>query len=311
MRFNVLIATHRRAELLERTLQSLVAARKPAGFERVIIVENGEAEEAQQICERLATTLPLQYWHHPQPGKGRSIQWALEQLGNGFALFLDDDVRVCEDLVPRYMAAAQAHGRGHFFGGPLRIDYEVEPVAWLKNHLPNSAIGWVPQNPNAPLQGTDRFLGANFGAFVEDVLGAGGFRSRHGPGALFAGTAGNPTGLEYELQDRLLARGCIPIYVDGAAVWHYVPGERCNESWALHRMFRNELSRIVRSEGEQARKGSRLCRVPVRVWLRYIQAVVLAMLGRLSPNAERRFLWDSRLHKARGRIRGYRLGGIE
>ena len=71
-----------------------------------------------------------------------------------------------------------------------------------------------------PLQGDERFLGANFGAFVEDLLDVGGFSSRIGPGALRAGTEGNPTGLERELQNRMLARGYTPIYVEGAAVWH-------------------------------------------------------------------------------------------
>src|SRR4029453_7097925 len=83
LRLNAVIATHRRAELLDRTLASLAAARKPDGFERVIIVENGEADGSQQVCERFSAALPLNYWHLPKAGKGRSIQWALEQLGHG------------------------------------------------------------------------------------------------------------------------------------------------------------------------------------------------------------------------------------
>ena len=311
MRFNVVIATHRRAQLLERTLRSLATTRKPPGFERVIIVENGASDGVRELCERVEATLPIEYRHHPQAGKGRSTQWAIEQLGAGFVLFLDDDVRVCEDLFERYADSVKRYGRGHFFGGPLEIDYEVEPVVWLRKHLPKSVTGWTPKDPTVPLQEDYRFLGANFGVFVEDLLEVGGFLPLLGPGALHAGTPGNPTGLELELQDRMLARGYAGIYVDGAVVWHFVPRERCSESWALHRIFRNEFSRALRVEAQQPAKGLRLWRVPVRVWLRYIQASMLAAFGRLNPDAERGFRWSSGLHAVRGRIRAYRSAGIE
>jgi GT2 family glycosyltransferase len=264
----------------------------------------------QELCKRFESMLAVEYRHYPQPGKGRSIQWVVEQLREGFVLFLDDDVRVCEDLLERYADSVQRHGRGHFFGGPLNTDYEVEPVAWLKRHLPKSVTGWTAKNPSVPLHGKDRFLGANFGAFAEDVLEVGGFLPQIGPGAFQAGTPGNPTGLELELQDRMLGRGYIPIYVEGAVVWHFVPRERCSESWALHRIFRNEFSRTLRLEAHQPARGRRLWRVPVRVWLRFMQAVVLAALGPLHPDAHRRFRWSSGLHKVRGRIRGYRSGGV-
>ncbi len=89
MRFNIVIATHQRAELLERTLQSLATMRRPPGFERIVVIENGAASGAAALCERFGTILPVKYRYHPEPGKGRSIQWAIEQLGEGFALFLD------------------------------------------------------------------------------------------------------------------------------------------------------------------------------------------------------------------------------
>jgi len=37
----------------------------------------------------------------------------------------------------------------------------------------------------------------------------------------------------------------------------------------------------------------------------------VAMLGWVHPDAERRFGLTATLHKARGRVRGYQLGGIE
>jgi hypothetical protein len=310
LRLNVVIATHRRAELLERTLESLTDTRKPDGFKRVIIVENGEADGSRQVCERFSAVLPLNYRHLPTPGKGRSLQWALEHLGHGFALFLDDDVRVCEDLLERYAQSAERYGKGHFFGGPLKVDYEVEPLDWLRSYVPKSATGWTPRDPAMPLHGQERFLGANFGAFVEDLLDVGGFSSRIGPGALRAGTEGNPAGSERELQDRMLVRGHTPIYVEGAVVWHFVPRERCTVGWALHRMFRNEFYGVVSLAAHRPVHGPRLFRVPAKLWLSYAKAAVLALLARASPDPERRFRRIARLNELRGRIHGHRSARI-
>jgi glycosyltransferase involved in cell wall biosynthesis len=300
MRISVVIATHRRADLLERTLRSLAEARRPAGFDRVVVVENGEPCGAEAACARLAERLPIDYSFQPDPGKGRSLQWAIERLRDGFALFLDDDVRVCDEILVRYAAAAERHGRQHFFGGPLSADREVEPDAWLKDHLPLSVTGWVPDDPRRPLRGNRRFLGANFGAFVPDLLAAGGFLARLGPGAFHAGTQGNPTGLDYELQDRLLRRGFVPVYVEGALVWHFVPRERCSESWILHRVYRQELSRAMRA------RGGRAGRVPLGVLLRWAPVAALAAFSKLVPDPGFRFRSAVRLQRVRGKIDGYR-----
>jgi glycosyltransferase involved in cell wall biosynthesis len=203
VRFNVVIATHGRDTLLERTLRSLASASIPSGFECVFVVENGIVAGARAICDALGPALAIEYRHVERPGKGRAVQHALDEIGSGFVLFLDDDVRVGEALLTCYADELARSGPGCFLGGPLAIDYETEPPAWLHKHLPRSVTGWRLRSTSARLEGAARFLGANFGAFVEDVAAVGGFSMVLGPGALIAGAAGNPTGLELDLQDRL------------------------------------------------------------------------------------------------------------
>ncbi len=313
MPFNVIIPTFQRPELLERTLLSLEAAQLPDDFGRVIVVENGRERMAASLCGCLATRIPLQYLHLPQAGKGRSVQHGLEQVDRGFVLFLDDDVRIGSNTLLCYSQAIERHGRGHFFGGPLRIDYEVMPSPWLLRHLPHSVTGWALTYPGTPLQGSDRFLGANFGVFVEDVRRVGGFSMLYGPGAQHAGTAGNPTGLELDLQDRLLAAGLAAMYVQDAEVWHYVPQDRCSPSWALHRTFRNEFSRVLRLRATGAVEGTREDLgepgVPLRVWPRYVHARLMAAVSVFSRNEETRFNQQNRLKLMQGRIHGYRFDG--
>ena len=238
LRFNAVIATHGRSSLLERTLASVAQAARPGGFERVIVIENGSAAGAEKVCRQAEGKLPVEYRHTGQPGKSRALQQVLEALGDGFVLFLDDDVRVCPQLFELYAQAASEHGADCFFGGPFQVDYQGDPPpAWLVDYLPWSAKGWQPDDPTESLK-WNRFIGFNYGAFVRRVLEVGGFNPDIGPGAMRAGTAGNPVGQETEMQNRLLADGCRPIYLPGAMVWHYVPGNRCTPRWTLHRWYR-------------------------------------------------------------------------
>ena len=307
VRFHVVLTTHERCDLLARTLSSLAAAARPEGFERVVVVENGANEGARAVCERHASQLPLAYHRVAHPGKSRALQWAVSQLRTGFVLFLDDDVRVAPELLESYAEAAREHGAGHFYGGPLSIDYEVEPPHWLLRHLPPSARGWEPGSERDPLPGGDRFLGANFGAFAEDLLAVGGFDPHLGPGALRPGTADNPTGQERAIQDRMLEAGLRPVYVPRARVWHYVPAERCSERWALHRWFRMSSSRRMLGELRHPTPGVRWLGAPLGLWGDLARAAVSVGAAGLAGDAQRRFRARRRFHTIRGEIRGHQL----
>jgi GT2 family glycosyltransferase len=310
MSFHVVIPTHRRLPLLERTLLSVAAGRIPGNLEGVIVLENGCDEGAADLCRRLASRLPLEYHHRPEAGKGRSLQWAIERLQRGFVVLLDDDVRVSDGLLEEYASAAARFGRGHFFGGPLEIDYEEdgEPEEWLRVHLPPSATGWRPPS-SAPTPSSENlafFRGANLGVFAEDLLSVSGFMTGIGPGALVPGTEGNPTGLEDELQRRLLRAGMRPVYLERAVAWHWVPRERCSERWALHRIYRNTISSVLRGQRTESR-DARWLGVPPVEWERYARAVVRATLTAPLPDRRRRFYARLKLSKQRGLIHGYRI----
>ncbi len=146
---------------------------------------------------------------------------------------------------------------------------------------------------------------------MEDILDAGGFWSRIGPGALHGGSEGNPTGLETELQTRMLAKRYRPVYVEGAVVWHYVPHDRCSESWALHRKYRNGVARAMRREAIRPSKGPWLAQVPVDVWLLYVGTLILVALAPLNRNRGQRFHWIAQFHKLRGMIHEYQKRLVE
>lgn len=267
----------------------------------VVVLENGSAQ-AQAVCAAFARRLPLRYLHRPEAGKGRALQWYLDSVDAGLLLFLDDDVRVSPGFIHQYALAAAAHGPGSYFGGELRTDCEIQPERWLLPWLPPSATGWDVSYLERARRGEAFFSGANYAVYVSDLKAAGGFRSDVGPGALRAGTEGNPTGHEWDVQYRLRDQGVRAVFVEDAPVWHYVPPCNCTPDWALHRIYRNAYFAAIRT-ADGAHDGSPDLQALKR---RYLKHRVYALAAALVPDRQRRFHMRRPLFEIRGRMEGLR-----
>lgn len=297
MDLSVLIATAHRPDLLERTLDSVADARRPSGLRRVVVVENGDSRSAAEVCSRFAGRLPIECHHVAERGKGAATQHGLEAIGSGLVVFFDDDVRVAPEVLTAYAAAAEAHGPGFFYGGPVSIDYEEAPPDWLREFLPYSARGWAGDETDWPW-----FLGFNWAAFAEPALRVGGARADLGPGAN-ARYIDSPTGMETELQRRMVADGIERRFVPEARVWHWVPRTRCSVEWTLQRAHRNGISEGLAAAPTLARwfgVPRWALRGVIEAWLRRVHSALRGgdSVDRFRPR------WD--LARLTGYIRGAR-----
>jgi len=235
----VIIPTHNRLSLLERTIDSVFACTAPVNRDvRLIVIENGGKFGVEVLLLRKRGWIPVEYHYFPSPNKSSALNSCLDTLENAVVLFLDDDVRVDPRILIEYSNATRDSSGGQFFGGGMLVDYEEPPPPWLLEHLPFSAKGWHPDSDaySGVCGGLD-FMGCNWAAFSSDIWKAGGFNPRLGPG----GTSGG-TGQERAMQIALRDGGCTPKYIREAVVWHYVPKSRCSVGWTLRRSYRNAIS---------------------------------------------------------------------
>ncbi len=281
---HVVIATHGRATLLKRTLESLAQCDRPRELRTVWVVENGSDAGPRQLCERpdAYNGLPLRYVHLPEPGKAAALQHIINQIPGGLVIFTDDDVRVNQRFLTSYADAAHSFGEHAVFGGPLLVDLEASPEDWLRPYLPASVTGWTPDDPRDPCRKNAHFLGANYAAFVGRIQAVGGFRQELGTGA-----QGNPIGEEDDLQDRLARDGCRHAYVADATVWHYVPADRCSTQWVLDRVYRTWLTHGLRERKQHA--SPLLWGAPRWMWRRRFTLWLRAFLGSLFAEPKRQF----------------------
>lgn len=223
----VVIATHGRDTLLERTLRSIAEAERPASLREIVVVENGGKGDAGDVVARLGDVLPLRYAYSDPANKSQALNSVLRDLTNELVVFFDDDIRVAPTTLTAYDEAMQKGEGKRFFGGRCEIDYEEAPPDWLRPYLPGSVVGFSLGEEMCDVD--DRvFLGCNWAAFAGDLHERGGFDLKRGPGT-------DSRGQESDMQHRLFAAGFKGRYLPGATVWHYVPRDRCTPEWALNR----------------------------------------------------------------------------
>ncbi len=233
----VVIAACGQPELLRRTLQSLAACEKPAVYRGTIVAENGPRCGLDRIVAEFSPLHGFTHLYSHPPNKSLALNRAVERLAGGLAVFTDDDVIVPRGTLAAYARVAAGKSGGEFYGGPIVPQYEgPPPPAWLVPLLPRSAGGWrMPVAEKTEIQQPE-FIGPNLAAFAADILRAGGFDARLGPGGHMLGP-----GEDTEIQARLLSRGVRGYYVPEAGMEHRVRSGAASAPFAIHRAERNGI----------------------------------------------------------------------
>lgn len=112
MRLSVVVPTHGRRGLLERTLASLARQEGAPPFE-VIVVDDGADPALGEHVRGLGLPFPAEVVHLPETrGRSAARNAGLARAGGEVVVFLDGDM----DVVPAFLAA---HSRAH--DGPDRV----------------------------------------------------------------------------------------------------------------------------------------------------------------------------------------------
>ena len=299
----VVMPTHRRPELLARTLRSLASCAKPQAFARTIVVENGGKHGAEEVVRHADSSLKTEYRFYGWNNKSAALNSVLETVKDCLLVFFDDDIRFATETLCAYARAAEGMDCGRFFGGPTGVDYEEPPPEWLRARLPASARGFALDPPPDVVKWPQFFLGFNWAAFSQDLKRCGGFNAAYGPeGSTVAG------GQDSSIQETLCRLGTVGHYLPDAMVWHYVPKERCSPQWAHQRTYRGGISVGIHAAQSPEVRAK---------WLAFPRAAQRMLRKRLSKrdmlamvhcNQDGRFVARSLYSFLCGFMKGYRIG---
>ncbi len=145
----VLISTHNRAALLERTLRYLNEARPPRDWRvEILVVANACSDRthgtlqnyletiAAPAAPALGSPLPLQWLAEPTPGKSHALNRAIPLLKSDLVAFVDDDHRVDAMYLENACKAFRAYPDVDIFCGRIIPDWDGTEPSWVHDNGP-------------------------------------------------------------------------------------------------------------------------------------------------------------------------------
>ncbi|WP_082708586.1 sulfatase-like hydrolase/transferase [Thiobacillus denitrificans] len=301
----ILICTHNRADLLERVLASLNAAKRPAMPVQILVAANACTDDtvtrmqAYQAQQDEKGWLPLRLIEVPTPGKSHALNRAIPEIDTELTAFVDDDHRVDENYLVAIEQAAQTWPDAGLYCGRILPDWDGSEPAWVHDNGPYRIYPLpVPRYDQekqpktitpeeGPIPG-----GGNLVVRRNVFELAGEFSTELGP---HGHDLGGGEDSEYVL--RAMHRGVRCQYTPDMVQHHYVDTERLRLGYLLKKSYQR-----TRSTSRIHGNG----RVPLFMW-RKLAEYGFHSLFSLSW-ARRRFYWI-RTAAALGEVHGRRESG--
>lgn len=299
----ILICTHNRAGLLERTLDSLNGVPRPDGWRLdILVAANACSDETHAYLERYREQaesrgwLPLTWFAVPTPGKSHALNQAMPRVVADIVAFVDDDHRVDSGYLRAIAEAAAAHPTVDLFCGRILPDWDGSEPAWVHDDgpyriypLPVPRYDLGPEardiHDDGPLPG-----GGNLFMRAAWLPQVGDFSTEFGPKGHDLGGAE-----DLEWVRRALALRARLRYQPAVVQHHYVDGERLRLFYLIHKAFERSASSV--------RLRERVDKVPLFTY-RKAAGYLLRIVFSLHWPRTRFFL--VRFAAALGEIKGYR-----
>lgn len=301
----VLICTHDRRELLERTLEWLQRARRPSNWAvQILVAANACNDDTLPFLKNYAkisppgTALPVNWLEVPTPGKTHALNTALSQIDTEMVAFVDDDHRVDENYLVAICEAADCYPDTGFFCGRILPDWDGTEPDWVHDEGPYRIYPLpVPRfeldrEPGPIDAGIAIPGGGNLALRSYMFRAVGPFNHAFGPkGHNLQG------GEDSEWVLRALGKGVELRYNPEMVQYHYVDGARLTLSYLMRKAYRRSASMVRFSDSGGTH----------RFFPAYLIRKVLAYAGGVvsSLKMQRRRFYLVRLAAALGEIAGH------
>jgi len=307
---SVLISTHDRAELLERTIRFLNEATRPTGWNvNILVVANACSDRTHAFLSNYVAQgstgafqdrkpgLDLRWVAEPAIGKSHAQNRAIPMLASEWVAFIDDDHRVDASYLVAVCDAVTKYPAADIFCGRILPDWDGTEPAWVHDTgeyriyplpVPRYDLG---NAPHASPQDTAIPGGGNIVVKVQLFRRVGGFSTDYGP------VGDNLGGAEdREWIERAIMAGAQLQYVPDILQYHYADPARLTLRYLVRKAFERSAS-VVRLAAVNAGDAT----MPSYMIAKTARRLALTLL---SLDARKRRFQIVRLAAAAGEIRG-------
>jgi glycosyltransferase involved in cell wall biosynthesis len=251
-RLTILICTHNRAGLLAKTLDSLNAAERPAGWSvDLLVAANACSDTTHAFLDdyrQQATVrgcLPLAWLAETTPGKSHALNSALPQVQSDLVAFVDDDHRVDAGYLTAVCRAAETHREFDFFCGRILPDWDGSEPAWVHDNGPYRIyplpVPRFDQGDTGFELTPDRAVPGGGNLFMRTP-----WLARVGRFATDMGPTGHDLGGSEDMDWILrgLRLGARLRYVPGMVQYHYVDASRLTLGYLIRKAYKRTASTV-------------------------------------------------------------------
>ena len=262
----ILISSHNRAGLLERTLRYLNEARYPSGWSvDVLVAANACTDGTHALLDRYVrdaagsaaqkSRLPLRWVAEPRMGKSHALNCAIPLVTSDLVAFVDDDHRVDGTYLEGVCRASEAFPDADVLCGRILPDWDGSEPAWVHDDgpfriyplpVPRYDLG---ESPLASPQDIATPGGGNLTLRTALFSKVGDFSTVYGPVGRGLGGAE-----DHEWVLRAIAAGARIQYVPDIVQHHYVDTARLKIGYLVRKAYERSAS-AVRLAGTGDGKG--------------------------------------------------------
>jgi GT2 family glycosyltransferase len=301
MRLTILICTHNRSALLERTLAALNRAHRPANCSvDVLVVANACTDNTASLLTNYQAQavnrdwLPVVWLEEGVAGKSHALNRAIAELHTDLVALVDDDHRVDEAYLTSICTAAASHPDITLFCGRILPDWDGSEPDWVHDTGPYRIYPLpVPrqdQGDNPRRIGHEGPIPGGGNLFMRRQVfdRIGGFSTELGPQGHDLGG-----GEDTDFVLRALSAGEQLLYIPNVKQYHYVDPARLRLTYLLRKSFQRSRAGV--------QTGRKPARIPLYMW-RKLAGYVFHALFSLRWTKKRFFL--VRIAAVLGEMRG-------
>ena len=256
MTLTVLISSHNRAELLERTLRYLNEARRPRDWSvDVLVAANACTDGTHAFLDRYVRdaagqpaqngTLRVRWVAEPKPGKSHALNCAIPLLTSERVAFVDDDHRVDITYLESVCKAATTYPGADILCGRILPDWSGSEPSWVHDQGPYRIYPLpVPRYDlgDSPLPSPHETAMPGGGNLVLRTAlfdRVGDFSTAYGPVGRGLGGAE-----DHEWVLRAIAAGARLQYVPDIVQYHFVDPMRLKVGYVMRKAYERSASAV-------------------------------------------------------------------
>lgn len=238
MDISVVLATYKRSEILQRTLESFRHLEIGPLRWDLWVVDNADDSATESVVKSWAKAIPIKYLVESQAGKNNALNRAIDEVQGQLIVLTDDDIIATSDWLTQMWQGAQRWPEHVIFGGRILPFWPdgFKPLDLRNPYLVGAyaIANWsLPEREYSP----EKVFGANMAVRRKIFDDGWRFNASIGPSQ----KTNYIMGSESEFVLRLEASGHKPVFLPEALVYHQIRPDQMSFKWLRGRAYRAGL----------------------------------------------------------------------